>query len=133
MSSATSPLDRLRKIVQGWPEVSERLSHGSPTFWGGKKTFCNYHDSDEAHGGRAIWIKATHDAQHGLIEADPQRFFAPPYVGPSGWVAVRMTPGVDWTMVAQLLQDAYRMVAPKRALRLLDGDQDKSRRRVYWS
>jgi hypothetical protein len=36
MPRARNPLDRLRKIIAAWPETSERISHGSPTFWGGK-------------------------------------------------------------------------------------------------
>jgi len=120
MPSAKVCLARLRKIVTVWPEVDERLSHGSPTFWGGKKTFCNFHESPEKYGGRAIWIKATHEAQQDLVDADPERFFVPPYVGPSGWVGVRMKGSVDWNMVAQLLEDGYRMVAPKRAIKKLD-------------
>lgn len=120
MPSAKVSLERLRKIVSAWPEVDERLSHGSPTFWGGKKTFCNFHEAVGKYGGMAIWIKATLEAQADLVEADPDRFFVPPYVGPSGWVAVSMKGKVDWAMVAQLLEDGYRMVAPKRALKLLD-------------
>ncbi len=120
MPSAADALDHLRQIVSPWPEVDERVSHGSPTFWGGKKTFCNFHESTEKYGGRAIWIKATIAAQQDLVENAPERFFVPPYVGVRGWVAVRVDEGVDWALVEQLLEDAYRSVAPKRALAALD-------------
>ena len=122
--AAAQFLNRLRKIIGDWPEVNERISHGSPTFWGGKKTFCTFHEADHKYGGRAIWIKATHEAQQSLVEADPDRFFVPPYVGPSGWVAVALRGKVDWSMVARLLEDGYRLVAPKRALKKLDESRD---------
>ena len=114
---------RLRKIVGPWPETDERISHGSPTFWGGRKTFCTFHEADHKYGGCAIWIKATHEAQQALVESDPERFFVPPYVGPSGWVAVSMKGRVDWGMVEQLLEDGYRMVAPKRAIKKLEASR----------
>lgn len=120
MPSAARALARLRKIVGDWPEVDERISHGSPTFWGGKKTFCSFHESPEKYGGRAIWIKSTHEAQQDMVESDPDAFFVPPYVGVSGWVAVRMKGKVNWAVVEQVLEDGYRMVAPKRALKALD-------------
>lgn len=111
---------RVRELIATWPETAERLSHGSPTFWGGKKTFCSFHDAPDKYGGRAVWIKATLEAQEGLVEQDPDAFFVPPYVGPSGWIGVRTHDDIDWGLLAQLLEDGYRMVAPKRAIKALD-------------
>jgi len=54
------------------------------------------------------------------VEAQPERFFVPPYVGPSGWVGVRLDGKVNWGLVAGLLEDGYRSVAPKRAIAKLD-------------
>jgi hypothetical protein len=118
----TDPLDRLREIIEPWPETSEKLSHGSPTWWGGKKTFATYHDGHYDEGRRAVWIKAADGAQETLIAADPERFYRPKYLGPSGWVGVRLEGKVDWNELRTLLLDGYRLVAPKRALAQLDGD-----------
>ena len=39
----------------------------------------------------------------------------PSYVGPRGWVALRLdTPKVDWDEVADLVTEAYLLAAPKR-------------------
>lgn len=119
MAKAKNPLERLRKIIAAWPETEERLSHGSPTFWGGKKTFASFH-VQERYGGLAVWIKSETDAQEALTEADPKSFFIPPYVGPSGWIAVRLDGKVDWGVVEGLLEQGYRLVAPKRAIKQLD-------------
>ena len=49
-----------------------------------------------------------------LVGADPERFFVPPYVGPKGWVGMRLDGGPDWGEVAMLVRRSYRLVAPKR-------------------
>lgn len=122
MASPRKTLDRVRRIIGAWPETDERISHGSPTFWGGKKTFASFHDDHHGDGRLALWIKSDADTQEGLVEANPELFFVPPYVGPSGWLGVRLDGDFDWDVVAGLLEDGYRRVAPKRALARLDAD-----------
>ena len=120
MPRTRNALAKVRKTIEAWPETSEKLSHGSPTFWGGRKTFATLHDNHHGDGRQALWIKSTADAQDDLVAMNPGLFFIPPYVGPSGWIAIRLDRGVDWGMVESLLEDGYRMVAPKRALKQLD-------------
>ena len=55
-----------------------------------------------------------------LVESDPGLFFVPPYVGPSGWVRVRLDRRPEWSLVTELVEQAYRLVAPSRLLRQLD-------------
>lgn len=120
MTIERQPLDRLRRIVTQWPEVSEKLSHGAPTFWGGRKTFCNFVDNHHGDGRMGAWVKVTLDMQESLVAADPEIYFVPPYVGHKGWVGVRFDRETDWGQVEDLLETAYRSVAPKRALKQLD-------------
>ena len=120
MPTPAKALTEVRRLIAQWPETDERISHGSPTFWGGKKTFASFHDDHHGDGRLAVWIKSTHEAQAELVELDGDRFFVPPYMGPSGWVGVRLDRRVDWAVVEGLLEEGYRMVAPKRALRALD-------------
>jgi hypothetical protein len=114
------PLTRMRETIAAWPETDERMSHGHPTFWGGRKTFASFHDNHHGDGRVAAWIKSDFDTQAELVEAEPDFFFVPPYVGPSGWIGVKLDGEIDWSIVASLLEDGYRSVAPKRALRQLD-------------
>ncbi|MCR9164019.1 MAG: MmcQ/YjbR family DNA-binding protein [Nannocystaceae bacterium] len=114
------PLDKLREIIEALPETHEKLSHGAPTWWGGKKTFACYHDGSYDDGKRAVWIKAPEGAQEDLIESDPAKFYRPKYLGPSGWVAMRLEGKVDWAEVEFLLLQGYKMVAPKRAIAQLE-------------
>ncbi len=51
-----------------------------------------------------------------MVQADPNRFFVPPYVGPSGWIGVRLDGNPDWGEIGELMKEAYRLVAPKRLL-----------------
>ena len=120
MARARNPLDRLRKIIGAWPETDERLSHGAPTFWGGKKTFASFHVDHHGDGRVAVWCKALAEFQEDLVDTDPEIFFIPPYVGPSGWVGIRLDRDVDWELVAEVLEEGYRLVAPRRALAQLD-------------
>jgi hypothetical protein len=115
-----NPLERLRRIVFAFPETSERLSHGAPTFWGGKKTFASFHVNHHGDGRVAVWCKAPPGVQEALVEKDPVVFFVPPYTGPSGWVGIRLDRKVDLGAVAALLEQGYRMVAPPRAVAELD-------------
>jgi hypothetical protein len=110
----------VRKIIEGFPQTSEKISHGAPTWWGGKKTFASFHMDHHGDGRVAVWLKAPPGLQEALVEADPARFFRPPYLGPSGWVGVRLEDDVDWGVVAGLLEEGYRSVAPKRAIDELD-------------
>ena len=122
MPRAKDPLPRLRKIIEAWPETDERISHGAPTWWGGRKTFATFHPSHHGDGRIAVWIKFRKEDQQDLVDSDPEMFFVPPYVGPSGWIGIRLDRKVDWSVVAGLLEEGYRMVAPKRALKLLDSE-----------
>lgn len=119
MTRNRDALGRLRKIIGAWLEISEKISHGAPTFWGGRKTFATLHDDHHGDGRLALWVESTADGQEDLVAMDPETFFVPPYVGPSGWVGMWLE-GADWEMVATLLERGYRLVAPKRALKQLD-------------
>jgi len=119
-SKGKDPLDRIRKTISAWPETDERISHGSPTFWGGKKTFASFHDNHHGDGRVALWIKSDRDTQEVLTAANPDLFFIPPYVGPSGWIGVDFSSKPDWDVVSGLLEDGYRAVAPRRAIKALD-------------
>ena len=115
-----APLERLRRLCLALPEVTERLSHGEPTwFIRGKKTFANY--ANHHHDDRlAFWCAAPDGAQETLVSLYPDRFFRPPYVGHRGWLGVYLDVPVDWDQIADIVIDAYRMIAPKRLAAQLD-------------
>lgn len=114
-----SPLERLRELCLALPEVTEKVSHGEPT-WFVRKTFVMF--ADHHHDDRlAFWAAAPRGVQEELVSADPARYFRPPYVGGRGWIGVRLdVPDLDWTEIAEIVTDAYRTVAPKRLVARLD-------------
>lgn len=113
---------RLRAICTAFPEVTERPSHGAPTwFVRGKSTFVTlwehgHHDDDFPH----LWCAAPPGVQGELIAERPERFFRPPYVGHRGWLGVRLDSELDWAKIAELCEDAYRTIAPATLVKRLD-------------
>jgi hypothetical protein len=120
MTGLNDPLERLRELCLALPQVTERLSHGEPTWFVGKKTFVML--ADHHHDDRlAFWCAAPEGAQEILIASDAETFFRPPYVGVRGWIGVYLdVPHVDRAAIADLVSDAYRQVAPKRLVAELD-------------
>jgi hypothetical protein len=119
---ARDPLPRLRQLCLALPETTERPSHGEPTwFVRDKKTFvmyANHHHDDRL----AFWCAAPDGAQDALVGSEPDRFFVPPYVGHRGWLGVYLDVPVDWDEVSDIVEDAYRTVAPKRLVAQLDAE-----------
>ena len=115
------PIDRLREICLALPEATEKSAWSEPTFRVGGKMFMMFSNNHHNDGRIAAWCNALPGTQDLLVRSDPERFFVPPYQGTRGWVGVRLEPErVDWAQVAEIVEDAYRMVAPKRLLALLD-------------
>lgn len=114
---ADPTLRRLREICLSLPETFEKEAWGECTFrvtGGSMFAMTAWHHHGSPH--TAVWIKATHDLQEMLVSAAAERFFVPAYVGPKGWVGVRLDYEVDWEEIGDLLRDAHAMSAPKRLL-----------------
>jgi hypothetical protein len=109
------PLTRLRAICLALPEVSERESHGAPSwFVRGRKTLAQFWDDHHGDGIVGMWCPAPPGVQEDLVDTEPERFYRPPYVGPHGWLGMRLDVDPDWNEVAAIVADAYRHVAPRR-------------------
>jgi hypothetical protein len=114
-------LARVRALCLDLPEVTERPSHGAPTwFVRDRKTIATFQDDHHGDGILGIWCAAAPGVQQELVEEDPDRFFRPPYWGHLGWLGVRLDRDVDDAELAAILTDAYRCVAPKRLVARLD-------------
>lgn len=114
-------LDRLRKLCLRLPESHEVEAWGEPTFRVRNKLFAMFASANthHGHGRNAVWCKAAPGNQALMVRAAPERFFVPPYVGPSGWVGIWLDRDTDWKELADLLRDSYLLVAPKRLKLLL--------------
>lgn len=109
-------LERLRKVCLALPEATEKEAWGDPTWRVRDRIFAMQKGNFE--GGRpSLWLKGAEGAQGLLVEADSQCFFVPPYVGAKGWVGIYLdTSRVDWSMLSELIQESYALIAPKRLL-----------------
>lgn len=111
---------RLRALCLALPEVTERLSHGEPTWFVRDKTSfvttADHHHDDRV----AFWCAAPDGAQEDLVASAPERFFRPPYVGHRGWLGVWLDVPQDWDEIGALVENAYRRVAPARLVAALD-------------
>jgi hypothetical protein len=117
-------LERVRAVCLGLPEVSERLSHGAPTFFiRGKRSFAMVLTNHHGDGRFAIWCAAPEGMQRSLVEAEPERFFVPPYVGVRGWLGVHLDRGTDWEEIAGILEDAFAEVAPPKLVEAARRDE----------
>lgn len=111
-------LERLRGICLRLPEAAETGGVGNPSFKVRDKIFAMQH----GHEGRtSCWVKAPAGVQDMLVGHDSERFFVPPYVGHHGWVGIWLDREVDWEELADLVEESFRMTAPKRLVAQLDG------------
>ncbi|MGH9007886.1 MAG: MmcQ/YjbR family DNA-binding protein [Acidimicrobiales bacterium] len=105
---------RVRRICLGLPEVTEKVSHGSPAFFVKKQFVMLWAGGHHDHHFPHLWCSAPPGAQEALIRGDPKRYFRPPYVGGRGWVGLRLDHPIDEEELAGLIEDAYCTVAPSR-------------------
>lgn len=119
-----TPLARLREVCCSLPEVTEKEAWGEPTFRVRDKLFAMFATDHHHDGNVAVWCKAAMGMQEVLIDADPERFFKPPYVGPKGWIGIRLDGKVDWDEVHALLAESWRMTAPPKLAATLPAPSD---------
>ena len=104
----------VRSIALSLPEAEERETWETATFRVRGKIFAMFSERE-----RHVWIKSMHDEQRALVSMDPDAWFVPPYVGPSGWVGAVLSKA-DRVEVRELLVEAWRMTATKQAVRDFD-------------
>src|SRR6267142_3420854 len=113
--SDRTPIGRLRAICLALPGATEKIAWGEPTWRVNGKLFAQPDDHHHGADHIAVWLPAPLGEQEAMVFTDPARFFRPPYVGPRGWVGVRIDRRANWTVVTKLVEQAYGMVAaPKR-------------------
>ncbi len=113
---------RVGQIALALPQVEEKISHGSPCWRVADKRMFAYfwhnHHSDDI---TAVLVKTSGiEEQEMLIAMDPDSYFKPPYLGPSGWVGVRLDqPDTDWDQVEHRMRESWRLAAPPKLAALM--------------
>lgn len=108
-------LERVRRMCLALPETSERVSHGEPTFFVANKVFVMFANNHHNDGHIAVWLPVPPATRTALIEAAPQSFFVPPYVGGRGWMGIELKDISDEELRFHI-QVAWELIAPKRLL-----------------
>jgi len=116
------PIAKLREICLALPEVVEGEAWGEPTFRIKNKIFAMHASAGSHHGaGRpAVWILSVNIEQDLVLRSRPDKYFKPPYVGPSGWIGAWLDRNPPWAEITELLKDGYRRRAPKKLAALVD-------------
>jgi hypothetical protein len=114
----TDPLTKVREAALELPETEERLSHGQPTFFVADKQFAQFRDNHHGDGGTVVCVRTSSlDEQSMLLEADPETYSKPAYLGAAGWVGINLEGGsVDWGRVADRIAASWELAAPRRLL-----------------
>jgi len=110
-----SQLERVRRICATMPSVSEKVSHGAPTFFveKDKGVFTMFADNHHQDGHLAVWLPAPPGLQSALIEDAPETYFKPPYVGTSGWIGIELGQISDEALEIHV-RKAWELAAPKK-------------------
>jgi predicted DNA-binding protein (MmcQ/YjbR family) len=105
------PLDRVQELCLALPEAEEKPfgGHTAPSFRVRDRMFVM-----TSEDGTYMTMKARPGVQPALVRDDPSRFFIPRYVGGKGWIGIRLDVDQDWDEIGELIEESYRMTAPKR-------------------
>ena len=114
--------NQLIEICETLPEITyENVGDGHIAFRIRKRIFAYYMFDHHGDGMIAFCCKSNLSEQRRLIRSDAETFFAPAYVGPRGWVAMRLDlDDVDWEMLSELARRAYQATAPRKLAALLE-------------
>ena len=103
-------LRKLSKICMALPGATQELQGSHATFRIKKKVFAYFLNDHHGDGIVSVCCKVFANDNLGLIAADPARFYMPAYIGPRGWVGLRLDVGdVDWEEVEEFVKGSHRL------------------------
>jgi hypothetical protein len=123
-STASERKTKLNAICLALPGATRESLGKHASFKVGKRIFAYYLDNHHGDGIVGLWCKVLPGENARLIEATPRKFYMPAYVGPRGWVGLRLDRRtVDWAEVNELIMGSYVQVAPKKLVRQLGAEE----------
>ena len=106
-------IERVRRICLALPETWEKISHGEPTWFVGKKVFAMFSNNHHHDGHIAVTVPAAIGIQEMLIKKAPKKFYCPPYVGCRGWVGIEVDRISDKELTLHI-KEAWKLIAPRK-------------------
>ncbi len=120
-------LARVMKICLALPEAIQESASRHATFLVRKDVFAYYLNDHHGDGIISVCCKVLPGDNEALVAAQPAKFYMPAYIGPRGWVALRLdVSGLDWNEVAELVVGSYKLIAPKRLALLANSDEARA-------
>ena len=116
-------IERVRRICLSLPETWEKISHGEPTWFVGKKVFAMFSNNHHSDGHIAVTLPVPIGVQAALIDSSPKKFYKPPYVGVRGWVGIELDCISDEELAFHL-REAWLLIAPERLHPLLESPSE---------
>jgi hypothetical protein len=113
--SRTAIGERLRAICIAHPDAREEAMRRGPSYRVNDKIFAVERPWNDWVG---LWCKVPDGTREIILGANPSRFFVPPYFGAKGWIGVGLDEAADWREVEAFVHRSYRLIAPKRLLKL---------------
>jgi len=123
-AAARAALARVRRACLALPDTTEKIAWGSPTFRVKERLFVMFMDNHHGDGRLAIWCHAAPGAQEAFVASDPDGYYVPPYVGPSGWIGVRLDRSLGASEIGARIRAAHESAAEAGA-----AQREKRRRR----
>ena len=119
--SPATLLTKLDSICAKLPESARLDQAGHATFLVRKKPYVYFLNNHHGDGIISIACKALPGDNQRLVDSDAARFYLPAYVGPRGWVALRLDqPRIDWEEVSEVILGSYLLIAPKTLAKLVE-------------
>ena len=106
-------IERVRRICLSLPGTWEKISHGEPTWFVGKKVFAMFSNNHHHDSHVAVTVPAAIGIQEMLIMKAPRKFYSPPYVGCRGWIGIEVSRVSDKELSLHI-KEAWRLIAPKK-------------------
>lgn len=108
------PLEAARALCLALPEVSESISHGATVFRTASRQFATLSVNHHGDGHVALLLRLPEGAQGHYVGADPENYYVPAYVGPSGWLGVSLIGSLPWSAIRARVHEAWTHSVPAR-------------------
>jgi predicted DNA-binding protein (MmcQ/YjbR family) len=121
MPSKDDKRERVTAICRAFPsaELEDKGDHAIYRVRG--KVFAYFLDDHHGDGIVSICVKSQLGENLDRARLEPERFYLPAYIGARGWFGMRLDRGrVRWREVEEIVEQSYRLTAPKAQLKRLD-------------
>ena len=114
--------ERVTALCAAFPGAEQEQKGDHAIYRVRGKVFAYFLDNHHGDGIVSVCVKSARGENVDRARLDPQRFYLPAYIGPRGWFGMRLDRGrVAWREVGEIVEQSYRLTAPKSLLKKLDG------------